>query len=147
MNNKGVSLIALAITIIVIIVLAGITWQVGFSNVDETQKASFMVDLETATNALQRYHTTAVLRNNVPSGYYEGDLEWDGKAERATNTAQMEQAGVEDTPEYILDNTISNKLRNKIKIIDGKLYIDKSYQTEYEWATEFYKYMLSGDNG
>ncbi len=146
MNNKGVSLIAIAITIIVIIIMAGIAINAGFYNITSAQKSSFMLDLDTATNALQRYNTNAQLKTTIPAGYYEGDLQWDGKSERAVNTAQIEVAGQEDTAEFIFDNLLTENLKGKIKIVNGKIYVDKNHTIEYEWATEYYKYMLSGDN-
>ena len=146
MNNKGVSLVALIITMIVIILLAGIAWQAGFSNVGQAQKSAFMKDLENLTTSLEKYNTQAVLRNNINGEYYEENLQWDGKSERTTGSAQMEKSGEEDTPGYIFDDQQnSSYVKDKIKIINGRLYVDKKYATEFEWATEYYKYMVSGD--
>ncbi len=144
MNNKGVSLVALVVTMIVIIIIAGIVISSGIGNISTSQKGAFMVDLENMNTSLQKYNTRAVLYNHLPGEYYDDELQWDGKTERAEHTARMEVSGEEDTALYIFDNNIPNTLKGKIKIIDGKLYVDRSYQQEFEWAAEQYKYM-SGD--
>ena len=146
MNKKGVSLVALIITMIVLIIIAGIVLTTGIENITSTQKASFMADLETLTTSLQKYNTRAVQYNNLPGEYYDDELQWDGKSATAEHTAQMKEKGLEDTPEYIFDDHITNNVKNKIKIINGKLYVDRNYQMEFEWALEYYKYMSGDEN-
>jgi len=146
LNNKGVSLIALTITIIVIIIIAAIVMQSGIFKNENVQRSAFMSDLEILTGKLEYYNTQGVLRNNLDTEYYEEYLMWDGKSERTENSAQIEKKGLEDTPDYIFGTTLhSNYVEGKIKIIGGKLYIKKEYPTELGWAVEVYKYMLSGD--
>jgi len=146
MNNKGVSLIALAITIIVIIIIAAISYRLGFSTVDDAQRSSFMTEIEDLIRHLETYNTRAVAYNNIEGIYDETTLNWDGESERTTGSARMEKEGVEDTPKYILGDTLDSKLvKNKVKIIDGRLYVKRSYPDEFVWAAEsVYKYM-SGD--
>jgi Tfp pilus assembly protein PilE len=53
MNNKGVSIMSLVITMIVIIILAGIAMNAGTTNIDKAQKSAFLSDLERAQFELQ----------------------------------------------------------------------------------------------
>jgi Tfp pilus assembly protein PilE len=145
MNNKGVSLVALVITIIVIIIIAGISLRTGIDNVTQSQKSAFLADLEMLNTNLQKYNIRAVQYNNLEGEYYEEDLQWDGKSPTATNSAQMEKAGFEDTPNYIFGGTITDNVKGKIIIKDGRLFVDPNYKTELEWASEHYRYMASGD--
>ena len=147
MNKKGVSLIALAITIIVIIIIAAIAISSSLSDVNHTNKAAFMSDLENAVNSLRIYNQRAVGFAD-PSIYYdEIELQWDGSSEYCEHTAKLQDGTNEDTPEYIFNNTLTSRLKDKIYIKNGALYIKKEFPTEFEWATEsYYKYMLSGDN-
>ena len=145
-NNKGVSLTALVITIIVLIIIAGIVMQSGIGNIGQANKSAFMTDLENAILLLQKYETRAEGLSD-PMLYFSSDnLQWDGVTERAVNTGKLEDGENEDTINYIFENHIPNTLKGKLKIINGELYINKDYYTEFEWATEHYKYMLSGDN-
>ena len=150
MNKNGVSMVALVITMIVIIILAGITYNTGFSSVDKAQKTSFMADLEDAIYYLRAYNTrgqAAYLMGaeGAEKNYDPNNLQWDGISERAENTARMEDGINEDTAEYIFEKDITKNIEGKIKIKDGQLYVNKNFQTEYEWACEIYDYMKSGD--
>ena len=46
-NQKGITLIALVITVIVMIILAGVATYSGMDSVDETKKIAFISELET----------------------------------------------------------------------------------------------------
>ena len=145
-NNKGVTLVTLTITIIVILIIAGIAVRLGFSSVNDTQRSAFMTDVETLIRQLETYNIRAVVYNNLDGEYDEEKLSWDGNADRVTESAQMEKKGVEDTPEYIFGDVINaNTVKGKVKIIKGRLYVKRSYPDEFKWAAEdVYKYM-SGD--
>ena len=141
LNKKGVSLISVVITIIVIVIIASIAVNNGYENIVKAHKSAFMTDLESLILSLEKYNTRAVGYAD-PMTYYEEDfLQWDGESERAENTAKLEDGINEDTVRYIFDNNISENVKGKIKIINGKLYVDREYETEFQWATEQYKYM------
>ena len=145
-NNKGVSLIALTITIIVILIIAAISFRAGFSTVDETQRTAFMNDIEDLVRHLEIYNTRGVLYNNLDGMYDETTLNWDGESSRTTGSAKMENKDEEDTPIYIFGDTLNSAyVKDKVLIINGKLYVKRSYPDEFKWASEnLYKYM-SGD--
>jgi Tfp pilus assembly protein PilE len=150
MNKNGVSMVALVITMIVIIILAGITYNMSFSNVTEAQKTSFLNDLEKAVYYLRAYNTrgqAAYLMGaeGAEKNYDPNNLQWDGISERAENTAKMEDGINEDSVEYIFEKDITNNIKGKIKIKDGQLYVSNNYPTEFEWASEYYDYMKSGE--
>ena len=87
-NKKGVSLISLTITIIVLIILAGITIGSGFSNIEKTQKAAFLSDFGNALENLRTYNqraeafSTLIGKLEIRSGDlyikegYTTELEW-----------------------------------------------------------------------
>jgi Tfp pilus assembly protein PilE len=148
MNKNGVSMVALVITMIVIIIIAGITYNMSMSNVGKAQKSSFMADLENAVYSLQAYETRAqaafLMENeNANQNFNSKELKWDGQSERAENTARIEDKNgtLEDRIDYILDNGLTKNLENKIIIKEGVLYVLPQYETEYEWACEVYDYM------
>ena len=138
-NNKGVSLISLAITIIVLIILAGITVGSGIGNIGKTQKAAFLSDFGTALENLRTYNQRAEAFSTIR--YNRRKLTWDGFAERAEHTAKLEDGENEDRAEYIFHETITNNLKGKLEIRSGDLYIKEGYTTELEWAKEIHDYM------
>lgn len=143
-NKKGVSLISLTITIIVLIILAGITIGSGFGNIEKTQKAAFLSDFGNALENLRTYNQRAEAFSTIR--YNRRKLTWDGFTERATNTAKLEDNQNEDRVDYIFHNTITNNLIGKLEIRSGDLYIKEGYTTELEWAKEIHDYMNVLDN-
>ena len=139
MNQKGISLMALAITIIVIILLAAITMVSSTKSVDQANEVKFKNDLTEVVTALDVYNQQANI-HGIPS-YDSDDLIWDGTSERAENTAKMEDSINEDRIRYIFTRDIPESLRGKMTIENGKIRIDKSYSIEYEWAVEKYSFM------
>lgn len=134
-NNKGFSMIALIIMIIVTIILAWIVISNSTETIDNSQKAVFQDDFKNAYFAVQAYNTEAVLRANNPN-YAEWDLTWDGKSERAQNTAQIQNAGEEDTIKYILKDTLTKSLDGKVEIYQGQLCVKEGFSLEEEWVEE-----------
>ena len=134
-NNKGVSIIALIITIIVFIILASIIIANSTETIDKSAKAVFQGDFKNAIFALQSYNTEAVLRANNPN-YVEWDLQWDGDSEYAENSARIQDPTQDDTINYILKDHLTKDLRGKIHIVDGKLFVRPGYTTEAEWAKD-----------
>ena len=143
-NNKGVSIIGLVITIIVIIILAGIVINGGTESIDKANQAAFQNEFKDAVEALNIYNTRAVIRKNNKD-YEPEKLNWDGKSERAENTARVESPDEEDTIKDILKDSFTKTLENKIYILDGKIYVFNSFETEKGWAAELYSYINSGD--
>jgi len=143
MNNKGVSLMSMVITIIVIIILAGIViMSGGEDSVQEANKVRFQNDLKSVVTALQVYEQRSEMY--ADKGYDYDLLAWDGSSERAENTAMIEKkgSGEEDTIRYILSGSVPKTLNGIIKIKDGKIVVDSTRKPETEWARELY----SGDS-
>ncbi len=152
MNNKGVSIMSLVITMIVIIILAGIAMNAGTTNIDKAQKSAFLSDLERAQFELQSYCQRGLVAKELMitedgqggnPNFDPLNLYWDGDInnKRATDTAKMEDGVNEDTIDYIFNHSITKNLENKIFILDGTLYVKSEYQIEFEWAVENYDYM------
>lgn len=142
MNNKGVSLVSLAITIIVIVLLAAITITSSSKPIDDSTKAKFKTELQSVVTALEIYHERAIIRG--VSSYEKDNLTWDGTSERAENTAKMEDKNhnEEDYIKYILDgNDVPKTLQGIMKIENGKVKIDKNAKPQIDWAIEMYPYM------
>ena len=167
LNNKGVSLVALVITIIVILIIASISFLMGFRNVDKAQQAAFVTDLEGAVRDVQIYGERALQYGILD--YKIEELQWDGKSDYLTKSGKVNYItndtlgkkinakhptdedkekinnAPEDTALFLFNNNIPNTLKGKIFIKNGKLYVDIGYKDEYNWAIEAYEYM-SGDH-
>ena len=128
LNKKGVSLIAMVIAIIIIVIIASISLNMGYDNITKAHKSAFMTDIETLITSLQKYNTRAVGFADPMTYYDEEMLQWDGTTERAENTAKLEDGINEDTVRYIFDDAISDNVRGKIKIVNGKLYVDREFE-------------------
>ncbi|MBO5141882.1 MAG: hypothetical protein J6C46_02585 [Clostridia bacterium] len=139
MNNKGVSLVSLVITIVVIIILAAVSILNSTKSLEEANKVKFQNDLKTVVEALNVYNERSVIRG-IPS-YDKEKLEWDGESEKAENTAKIKDTNhvEEDSIRDIFDgNDVPNSLKGLIKIEYGKIKVDSSRHPEYEWAKEMY---------
>ena len=139
MNQKGISIMSLVITIIVILIIASISMISSTKSIDQATEVKFKNDLKEVVTALEVYHQQANL-HGVPS-YNSDELKWDGVSERAENTAKIEDSTNEDRIRYIFTDEVPKTLVGKITIEDGRIKVEKSYKTEYEWATEQYSYM------
>lgn len=142
MNNKGVSLISLAITIIVILILAAVSLVGSTKSLEEANKVKFQNDLKSAVDALEVYNQRAYLYGIAT--YDSDNLTWDGTSEKAVNTAKMEDKNKieEDSIRYIFDsNDVPNSLMGVITIENGKIKVDKSIKPQYDWAVDMYSYM------
>ena len=142
MNNKGVSLISLAITIIVIIILAAISIVGSTKSLEEASKVKFQNDLKAAVDALEVYNQRAYLYG--VSNYDSDNLTWDGTSEKAVNTAKIEDKNHinEDSIRYIMGlNNVPDSLKDIITIEGGKIKVDKTRVPQYDWAVDMYSYM------
>ena len=142
MNQKGVSLLSLVITIIVIILLAAITINSGISKqIDEANKAKFQNDLKNLVTAVEVYHNRADIHGI--SSYDRDELKWNGKSERAEKTAKMEDKTQveEDSIKYIFGGELPKTLLDIVKIESGEVVVDRSKNPQIEWAAELYPEM------
>lgn len=142
MNNKGISMVSLVITIIVIILLAAISINSGMGkHLDEANKAKFQNELKNAVTAVEIYHNRAAIHGI--SSYESDELSWDGVSEKAENTAKMEDENhiEEDSINYIFEKNITDLLKGIITIENGKVKVDKTKKPQIDWAVELYKYM------
>ena len=140
MNNKGVSLISLAITIIVIIILAAISIMSSTKSIEQANKVKFQDELKSVVEALETYKQRAYIYG-VPD-YDSNEMTWDGKSEKAENTAKIEDGVNEDTVRFIFNtNQLPNSVKDVITIESGLIKVDNKNNQKYEWATEMYGYM------
>ena len=163
LNNKGVSMAALVITIIVVVLIASITINYGFVNVDKAQQVVFLTELESAHDAINIYNERASLYGS--KSYNKNRLSWDGKSGHLNNSAKLDyftndsegkkinpkyptddqrqkiQDAPEDTPQFVFDGEIPNSLKGKIYIYEGQLGVYKENQLELEWASQKYNNM------
>ncbi len=135
MDNKGVSMMSLAISIVVMAILAMIVYNTSISSISNGKKATFIKDLTTAESVLRAYNTTAELKANNRNFYY-GEMMWDGESERAVNTARIQDANEEDRITYILKDAITSNIRGKIEIVSGELFVKSDLIVENEWIDE-----------
>lgn len=143
MNNKGISLMSMVITIIVIIILAGIViMPTGEDSLQEANKVRFQNDLKGLVTALQVYEQETEMYGD--KNYDFDTLVWDGSSEKAENTAMIEKkgSGEEDSIRYIFNGNVPKTLKGLITIKNGKIVLDGKRKPEVEWAKELY----SGDS-
>ena len=138
MNQKGISMMSLIITIIIMIILAGITVSLSGNSATEANEGKFKNDLKNVVTAVESYHTRADAFG--VSSYKRNNLAWDGVSEKAENTAKMEDKSQaeEDSIRFILSGEIPNSLDGIMKIEAGEVVIDESQKTQIEWARELY---------
>ena len=140
MNNKGISLLSLSVTIIVIIIIAAISIRMSSKNLEEANQAKFEVALKTVVETLEAYNQRAEIRGI--KGYNRNLLAWDGVSERAENTARIEDKTKEDTIRFIMSGyDIPESLEGIMYIESGKVKIDEDKKPQYDWAVDMYSYM------
>lgn len=142
MNQKGVSIISLVITIIIIIILAAITVTSGMDKqIEEANKVKFQNDLKNVVTAINVYHERAYIHG--VSSYDRDELTWDGKSVRAEKTAKMEDKNQveEDSIHYILEGNLPKTLEEIVIIENGKVKVKKDRKPQIDWAIELYQYM------
>ena len=163
LDNKGVSLVGLVITIIVIVIIAGIALSSGFINIDKAQQATFLSDLENVNDAINIYNERADIYGK--KDYDKRKLSWNGQDKYLTNSAKINYLtndtegkkinpqytteeelqkiynAQEDTADFLFNGVVPTSLRGKIYIVSGKVYVYRSYKEEFEWATSKYEYI------
>lgn len=132
-RNNGVTMIALVITIIVLIILAGITIYAVASQgiIDKAQKAKFQTEVQSLSEKLDEYKVSAKISNE---DYDTKLLSWDG-ANNPTNTAKRFDSNNEDTITEIIGD-IPNDLNGKIIIANGELNFKNLTENEQNWLEE-----------
>lgn len=139
MNKKGISLVSLAITIIVIIILASIAIVTSTKHVNEAIKVDFQNDLKSFVEAIDLYNQRALIYN---TDYDSNLLEWDGQSDRAKNTAKLDDNINDDKiTTILLDNNLPSSLEGVVYIEKGMVKVKKTVTPQYEWAVELYDYM------
>ncbi len=142
MNKKGISLLSIVITIIVIILLATITIVSNPDSIDYAIEGKFQSALKECVKALDVYQQRAAVY--AYTDYQPNELTWDGVSAQAENTAQIESKGAgEDSIRYIFSQEVPGILKGVIEIKEGKIQITDAYQNEiqHKWATDLYNYM------
>ena len=117
-RNNGITLIALIITIIVLLILAGITVSMLTGDnglLNKTSEAQFKSDLSSFKEQLEIFKTSKIMENN---SFSEDTL----NASADENTLQYNTKPAEETGniEKIINN-IDNKYKGKVEIIKGQL--------------------------
>ena len=138
-NNKGITLMALVITIILLIILASIGTYSGIQVVKSAQFTAFSTELkimQTQVNSLyeKKKNNEKILLNNV-----ETDIEDIGTAISSSSEVQTQAnkafnaSGITDTPDYkYFDNTTIKNLN--IEGVEGEFFvnIDKRSVVSYD---------------
>ena len=163
LNKKGVSMVALVITIILIILIASIALTKGYQNLAKAQQAAFISDLDNAIQSLNVYHERAAqfgvreykkyylmwdgespyMDNSGKLNYLTNDVEGkkiDAKHAKGDDVTKIELAP-DDSPEFLFNGQIPNTLSGKIEIYEGDLYVKPEFEDEFEIAVEKYEYM------
>ena len=117
-NNKGITLIALIVTIIIMLIIAGVTISMTIDGglIDNTKKAAFQAEVRQIQEALENRETVIIAKNNgrIPAVI---DISFD---------------------DLDIDSKIIEKYRNKLVIFQGDLYYDadKCSTKEKKWLEE-----------
>ena len=117
-NNKGITLIALIVTIIIMLILAGVTIYIssGDGLFNQTKKAAFQTEVRQIQEQVENRKTVVIAKNNrrIPASF---DISFD---------------------DLDLDKSIKNKYNGKLVIVNGELYYEPSLLTEeeIEWVEE-----------
>ena len=136
-NNKGITIVALVIMIIIMIILAGIVITRSMKTIDESQKAVFQSDFRDAVTALNTYTTNAVIRGNNKE-FDIKYMQWTGdENEEVYGSARIRTPDEEDTIFDILKDRYTKTLRGKIEIINGILVVKDEFPTEKDWVKDF----------
>lgn len=136
-NKKGISLISMVITILVIIILAAVAISSNTTSIEEANKVKFQNDLKSFVELIDAYNVRAEIRGIAT--YDSDDLTWDGTSEKAENTARIKNKAEEDSIRDILDgNQIPDSLKGIVSIENGKVRIDENVKPQYDWAVEMY---------
>ena len=143
-NNKGISLVTVVLTIIVIIILASIGISNSLVTVDNTAKAVFQEDFKNYVQQIKTYNLEAVLRQQVDD-YDPDELAWDGESDFLENSARIEDKDQEDTIDFLLKGYYTKNLEGKVYIENGELKVKDTYLTEQSWADELHLYKRSGE--
>ena len=137
-RNKGISMIALIITMVVIVIIAGVTMIKSVKNLEEANKVKFQNDLKSFVELIDAYNVRAEMRGIAT--YDSDDLTWDGVSEKAENTARIKNKSEEDSIRDILDgNPIPETLEGIVSIENGKVRISEEAGKKYDWAVEKYR--------
>lgn len=136
--NKGISMIALIITMVVIVIIAGVTMIKSVKNLEEANKVKFQNDLKSFVELIDAYNVRAEIRGIAT--YDSDDLAWDGVSEKAENTARIKNKAEEDSIRDILDgNPIPETINGIVSIENGKVKISEDAGKKYDWAVEKYR--------
>lgn len=136
MNNKGVSMVALVITIIVIVIIATVATRSGSETVQHAEKATIQADFQTARTLFETYNNEALVKGD--RRYDPDKFCWDGKSDKAENTAKMENGVDEDTIWFVFKDKFPHSLRGRIYIENGEFFVFPELLTEKEWIEEVY---------
>ncbi len=132
-RNNGITLIALIITIIVLLILAGITVSMLTGDnglLNKTSEAQFKSDLSSFKEQLEIFKTSKIMENN---SFSEDTL----NASADENTLQYNTKPAEETGniEKIINN-IDNKYKGKVEIIKGQLIYNTQSKQEIKWIQD-----------
>lgn len=115
MNNKGVTLIALIITMIVMIILAAIVYNVSFDSLEEATKSDINVELKNVFEVLSNAKINAMTGEFVPNEEY-----------LATAERLSELGYDEETIEHVVNvNSTETDPVKKYYILDGEAFKDE----------------------
>ena len=132
-NNKGITLIALVITVVVLLILAGVSIVMLTGNsgiLTQSMRAKISTELSSYKEELELFKIEQISKNN---GFIEGSLTA-GKNNLFYNTQEEEEQG-KGTIRDIITN-ISDDYFEKLEVIKGELLINTKDNNEIKVAKE-----------
>lgn len=132
-KSNGITLIALVITIVVLLILAGVSIAMLTGNngiINKTSEAQFKSDLSNFKEQLEIFKISKTMENK---NFLEDTL----NAGTAENTLQYNTKPAEETGniEKIINN-IDNKYKGKVEIIKGQLIYNTRSKQEIKWLQD-----------
>ncbi len=130
-NNRGVTLIALAITIIVLLIISGITITAGSYNAKKAENNKLLTEVIMVQNAVLQRKTKAELIN----GYYPGQklteigIDIDGviskvNSEKADEYETIEKKDTNENNYYLLSNENGGIKELNIKNVEDEYIVN-----------------------
>ena len=127
-EEKGITLITIVVTIIILLILSAITLTIIFNSsiIGKSQSAKLKTEISALEENLKHYSNEAKISNKKE--YKQENLIWDGENE-PQNTAKLTDGENEDNIEKILGK-IPNDLQGKVTIGSGVLKFKNLTQTD-----------------
>ena len=154
MNNKGITLTALVITVMILLILTSVTVFTGKSSIDETKKTAFQTELKIAQNKVNTIYEKIQLGDtsydNIGKDISNVEVQQQEKIKTALELSnldgfkyfdqeELQKIGIDNVKQQMLINFNNRKVISVkgLKIGNTIIYtqeqlVDGTYNTEYE---------------